>query len=253
MWDGNGDASRLERARRASRWACSQHVRLGRGEVDPPPAAAAEPPGRRSTSASRTRATSASTSPSSASRLFECLLRHRLAHPARRAAGARAGRDEPRAGARASRRSTSSHSQGWGTKQLTDGRITSPGYMSRQLDHAGRQPVEVGAGRPRLGPALQQGRALSAHRRADARRARSRTSRSTSRSARRHLDHADDGDQDRRRPAEPARPRPRQPAADLRQARSRAAKTVAKARLYVAGLGAYEATVNGKPRSPTPC
>ena len=58
---------------------------------------------------------------------------------------------------------------------------------------------------------------------------------------------ADDRRQDRHRPAEPARARTS--ATRCRSSRKpfdARAKPVAEARLYVAGLGAYEATVNGK-------
>ena len=115
--------------------------------------------------------------------LRELVQRHRVAHPARRAAGARAGRDEPRAdqerlGLRPVLLAGLGHQA---AHRRPDQR---PGLHEPPADHAGRQPVQVGAGRPRLGPALQQGRPLSALRRAHAGRARSRTSRSTSRSAR---------------------------------------------------------------------
>ena len=62
---------------------------------------------------------------------------------------------------------------------------------------------------------------------------------------------ADDRDQDRHRPAEPARARTSATRCRSSPSRSTPTKAVAEARLYVAGLGAYEATVNGKPVTDT--
>ena len=107
-------------------------------------------------------------------------------------------------------------SQGWGTRQLTDGRIISPGYMSRHLFQQDASPskwVQVDLG------SVQRFNKIVLYPRSDSRTPDGqipnfpvdftfRTSSTSSTPATR--------DQDRHRPAEPARARPQQPAADLR-------------------------------------
>ncbi|WP_270044474.1 alpha-L-rhamnosidase [Solirubrobacter ginsenosidimutans] len=136
-------------------------------------------------------------------------------------------------------------SEGWGTKQLTDGRITSPGYMSRQSTTQAVSPskwVQVD-----LKSAVHFNK-IVLYPRSDARTPdgqvpnfpvdytiRTSSTSSTPTTVIKTVT------------GEPTPPGP-----DLTNplpifARSfTAAKPVAKARLYVAGLGAYEATVNGK-------
>ena len=60
-------------------------------------------------------------------------------------------------------------------------RAHEPGLQEPPVQDAEREPVEVGAARPRRHPSLRHAAALSAHRRAHAGRAESRTSRSTTR------------------------------------------------------------------------
>ncbi|WP_053227419.1 family 78 glycoside hydrolase catalytic domain [Solirubrobacter soli] len=141
-------------------------------------------------------------------------------------------------------------SEGWGTKQLTDGRITSPGYMSRQSTTQAVTPskwVQVDL------KSVVHFNKIVLYPRSDAR--------------------TPDGqvpnfpvDYTIRISSTSSTPttviktvtgQPTPPGPDLTNplplfARAfTAAMPVAKARLYVAGLGAYEATVNGKPVTDT--
>ena len=87
-------------------------------------------------------------------------------------------------------------SQGWGTKQLTDGRITSPGYMSRQSVRR-RTPTRRSGCRSTSARSSTSTRSCSIRAATRARpTGRSRTSRSTSRSALVDVLDADDRDQD---------------------------------------------------------
>jgi alpha-L-rhamnosidase len=141
-------------------------------------------------------------------------------------------------------------SNGWGTKQLTDGRIISPGYMSRQSTTQDVTPskwVQLDL------KSVQHFNRVVLYPRSDARtpdgqipnfpvsftlRA-SATSSTPATVIKTVVD-------------EPNPPGPDQSNPLPLFARSfTAAKPVSRARLYVAGLGAYEATVNGKPVTDT--
>ncbi|GAB3073318.1 hypothetical protein GCM10027053_43420 [Intrasporangium mesophilum] len=141
-------------------------------------------------------------------------------------------------------------SQGWGTKLLTDGKIISPGYMSRQSTTQEVNPskwVQVDL------KTVQHFNKIVLYPRSDSRTPdgqipnfpvdftiRASATSSTPTTVIKTVT---------------AEPNPQGP--DLNNplpifARSfTAARTVSKARLYVAGLGAYEATVNGKPVTDT--
>ena len=214
-WDASGDASAWSAPARSSS-ACSPPP-TGAGRSGSSSRRRRSTRRSRSSSASRTRATCAWTSPSSAwastSRCYSAVVK-RIQVAEMQILAPDGGATALRA--RASPRSTSS----------VPG-LGHPADRRRRHHHArlhqpppvpaGRQPVEVGAGRPRRGPALRPDRALSAQRRAHAGRA------GPELPGRLHVRHVVDvvhggapSIETVDRPAEPARPRSRNAAADLR-------------------------------------
>ena len=173
------------------------------------------------------------------------LLRPRLAHPARGDGGPRARRHQPRA--RPERLGLRPvPAPGCGTRQLTDGKIISPGYISRQSTTQELSPskwVQVDLG------SVQRFDRVVLYPRTDARTPDGQipnfpvdfTLRTSSTSSTRG-----EHDQDGHRPAEPAGPGHAATRCRSSPSPSSATSRSADARLYVAGLGAYEATVNGK-------
>jgi alpha-L-rhamnosidase len=141
-------------------------------------------------------------------------------------------------------------SQGWGTKQLTDGKIISPGYMSRQSTTQDVSPskwVQLDL------KSVQHFNRIVLYPRSDARTPdgqipnfpvdftikASATSSTPATVIKTVTDEPN-----------PPGPDPNNPLPIFSRPFT-AAKAISRARLYIAGLGAYDATVNGKPVTDT--